>query len=769
MLERRLESTRAFIERAYCGWMHSQGVECDIVAYAGSSIGVVVAFCLVSLLEHLSVRPPVILIYLATTALCFWYGRQRAAFLAFGLSIVCLLCNFWAVERKWTHVAFYDAPIICLYVFYVWWIHTFSNARHQLEYVSQRNREQLEAAVLERTVELTRINAEYKAIFDAAPFGIVLMGRNRVVERCNALYEKMVGYNPGELLGHPAPIPDEERQAWAEQERRLQAGESILGHEAIRIRHDGSKFAATLWMSPLQDARGGYRGLVGFILDNTERNAAEAARLMLTTLVEHSPDLVAVTDEFGRLKFINSAGRHLLEAAEDEDMLETNLLERLFREQESGGYGELGSPLRATEHVDLSVLTDDPKTGERHQLCCASFTIPPPRPDGRVLHAFVAQDVTKRKEVETRLRLSLEENGRLLEENKALQERLQRENISLQERNLALQNEIADIQRTKFERIIGESPALRRTLSKVEQVASTDVTVLITGETGTGKELIAQAIHENSKRAQMPFRAINCAAFPATLMASELFGHERGAFTGADRQRLGQFELASGGTLFLDEVGELPLETQAMLLRVLEEHTFERLGGTKPIRSDVRIIVATNRDLHTGMQKGEFRRDLFFRLSGFPIEVPALRERKGDIPPLVKHFAEVSAARHGKRIRNIEKRAMEMLLAYSWPGNIRELRNVIDTSVIVSPGENLVVDEELLFGVESSRDSGTGTLKEKMEQYERSLIEHALTESRGRVAGASGAATLLGLPPSTLSARMQALKIDVLKFKALPD
>lgn len=322
---------------------------------------------------------------------------------------------------------------------------------------------------------------------------------------------------------------------------------------------------------------------------------------------------------------------------------------------------------------------------------------------------------------------------------------------------------------SRLGRFIGESPSIRRILNKVDQVAATDATVLITGETGTGKELIARAIHENSKRVGMPFRAINCAALPTTLMAAELFGHEKGAFTGAERLRLGQFELASGGTLFLDEIGEIPIETQAMLLRVLEERSFERLGGTKLIGSDVRIIVATNRDLQAAMQKGEFRQDLYFRLNGFPIEVPPLRERKDDIPRLVQHFVQVSSARHSKNIQNIERRAMEMMRSYSWPGNIRELRNVIDTFVIISPGEDLVIDEAILYDAPANQDKGAGTLEEKLTQYERGLIEGALVRARGRVSGASGAATILGMPPSTLFARMKTLRIDASRFKLQVD
>ena len=739
------------------------------IRYVIPMMSVGMAFVVVSALKHLSVRDPIILIYLAAIAVSFWNAQKGPGVLAFSLSTIALLHTFLTSEHRCLQVALYDLPALGFYFAFSWWIQFFSGSRHRHEDVLRQHGEELELAVKKRTAEFERMNAEYKTILDAAPFGIALFGPGRIVQRCNPEYEKMIGYNSGELIGRPAPLPDDQREAWRALEERLRAGQPITDHEAPRLRRDGSRFSSTIWLTPLHDCKDEYIGVVGFILDNTEQNARESERQMLTRLVERSPDLIAVADAEGKPVFINAAGKRLLCLATKDNLGLINLADQFQPAQRNGAEEPLVSPAGHDEHFALRANLKDPDTDQDILLCCTSFTIPSVIPEGKPLRAYVAQDISERKASEAKLRMSLEENRRLLDENRALQEKLQRENVSLQERNLALQSEIADIQRARFEKIIGESPALHRTLSKVEQVASTDVTVLITGETGTGKELIAQAIHDNSKRAHMPFRAINCAALPATLMASELFGHERGAFTGADRQRLGQFELASGGTLFLDEIGELPLETQAMLLRVLEEHTFERLGGTKPIRSDVRIIVATNRDLHAGMQNGEFRRDLFFRLSGFPIEVPALRERKGDIPHLVQHFVEVSAARHGKHIRNIEKRAMEMLLEYSWPGNIRELRNVIDTSVIVSPGEDLVVDEELLFGIESFTESGLGTLREKMDQYERSLIEHALTESRGRVAGASGAAAFLGLPPSTLSARMQALKIDVLKFKALPD
>lgn len=751
-------------------WLEQSATESVIVRYAIPITAVAFAFGVVSALQHFPVRDPFILVYLAAIAVSFWYGHTGPGILAFVLSTGCLLTHFFASEHSWLRIAMYDLPVLCFYVVFTWWIQSFVGSRHRLELVLRRNGEELEETVKARTEEVIRINTEYKTILDAAPFGIALFGPDRFVLRCNPQYEAMIGYGPGELLGKPAPLPEEQREAWKTLEDTLRAGQPVIDHEVPRVRRDGSQFPATIWMTPLQDHRGSLAGLVGFILDNTERNAREVERQMLTTLVERSPDLVAVTDERGNLTFMNSAGRRLFGLGLADDLSHVNLPEQFRWQSPTGDAMQFLNALPGEEdHFDIETSCKNLATGDPIQLDCTSFAIPPAKPGGSILRAFVAQDISERKEAEVKLRKSLEENGRLLEENRALQEKLQRENISLQERNLALQSEIAEIKRTQFEKIIGESPALRRTLSKIEQVAATDVTVLITGETGTGKELIAQAIHESSKRAGMPFRAINCAALPATLMAAELFGHEKGAFTGAERLRLGQFELASGGTLFLDEIAEMPVETQAMLLRVLEEHGFERLGGTKLIVSDVRIIAATNRDLHAAMQQGEFRQDLFFRLNGFRIEMPPLRERRDDIPLLVQHFVQVSAARHGKSIRNIEKRAMEMLLTYGWPGNVRELRNVIDTSVIISSGEDLVVDEELLFGSPLVGDVATGTLEEKVAQYERSLIEHALAEAHGRVSGPSGAATLLGMPASTLSARIRVLKINVARYKRTED
>ena len=296
-----------------------------------------------------------------------------------------------------------------------------------------------------------------------------------------------------------------------------------------------------------------------------------------------------------------------------------------------------------------------------------------------------------------------------------------------------------------------------------------DSTVLITGETGTGKELVARAIHRRSDRASRAFVSENCAAIPRDLIASELFGHEKGAFTGATQQRLGRFELANGGTLFLDEVGELPAETQIALLRVLQEHEFERVGGTRPIRADVRVIAATNRDLQAAISAGSFRSDLFYRLNVFPIEIPPLRERKEDIPLLVEYFIDRYARKAGKPITTVEKRTLQVLQSYPWPGNIRELQNVIERSVIVCDTENFSVDESWLSRQPVATEAKNQLeLSRKLAAQEKEMIEAALRESRGRVSGSSGAAVKLGIPGSTLESKIRSLKINKNHFRTNP-
>ena len=346
-----------------------------------------------------------------------------------------------------------------------------------------------------------------------------------------------------------------------------------------------------------------------------------------------------------------------------------------------------------------------------------------------------------------------------IEDRKRAEERVQKENVALRE----------EIDKASmFEEIVGSSAALKEVLARVSQVAPTDATVLLTGETGTGKELIARAIHKRSQRSAKAFVTVNCAAIPQTLIGSELFGHEKGAFTGALQRRLGRFELADGGTIFLDEIGELPAETQSALLRVLQEREFERVGGTQTIRADVRVIAATNRDLKAAMMNGTFRSDLFYRLQVFPIEIPPLRERREDIPLLVEYFTDRYTSKMGKKIRSISHKSLDLLRSYFWPGNIRELQNVVERAVIVAETEVLSIDESWL-----TRDSAaetapaTGRLFKIPPDQEKKIIEAALAESRGRVSGPSGAAMKLGMPSTTLESRIRSLKINKHRFKAL--
>jgi PAS domain S-box-containing protein len=330
----------------------------------------------------------------------------------------------------------------------------------------------------------------------------------------------------------------------------------------------------------------------------------------------------------------------------------------------------------------------------------------------------------------------------------------------LYKENLVLRDEV--VRTSMFEEIVGTSPTLQPVLARVAKVARTDSTVLITGETGTGKELVARAIHRRSARASRAFVSVNCAAIPRELIASELFGHEKGAFTGATQRRLGRFELAHGGTLFLDEVGELPMETQVALLRVLQEREFERVGGSASVRVDVRVVAATNRDLQATIEAGTFRSDLFYRLNVFPIAVPALRERADDIPLLVEYFIDRYGRKAGKTIRRVNKRTLDRLRAYPWPGNVRELQNVIERSVIVCDTDEFTVDESWL-STTSARD--TRALSGTVAAHEKAVIEDALRACGGRVYGPSGAAVRLGIPRSTLESKIRGLRINKHRFR----
>jgi PAS domain S-box-containing protein len=488
---------------------------------------------------------------------------------------------------------------------------------------------------------------------------------------------------------------------------------------------------------------------VGSVMDVTERKRAEEAlrksEEQWRDVFENNPTTYFMVDAAGTVMSVNPFGAEQL------------------------GYS-------VSELVGQPVLTvfyepDRPKVQENFVTCLErmgrsmSWEMRKVRKDGAVIWVretakavdrvdgpivlIACEDVTAAKR-------SQQDLEKAFREIKVLKEQLHRENIALRE-------EIGET--SMFEEIVGGSPLLKAVLERVAKVAPTDSTVLITGETGTGKELIARAIHKRSQRSARPFVKVSCAAIPQPLVASELFGHEKGAFTGALQQRIGRFELAEGGTIFLDEIGELPPETQIALLRVLQEREFERVGGSQPIPVDVRVIAATNRDLKSALAAGEFRNDLFYRINVFPIQMPALRERREDIPVLVKYFIDRYARKAGKQIINISNKTLDLLQSYPWPGNIRELQNVIERSVIVCDTENFSVDESWLFHEDLPASRQRPRLSEKLAAEEKTEIEAVLTETRGRVSGPYGAAARLGMPPSTLESKIKSLKIDKAKFR----
>jgi transcriptional regulator with GAF, ATPase, and Fis domain len=361
------------------------------------------------------------------------------------------------------------------------------------------------------------------------------------------------------------------------------------------------------------------------------------------------------------------------------------------------------------------------------------------------LYEKMQQEIGQRRNAEQALKRSAAELQAALAEVEQLKNRLQIENVYLQEEIKTEHN---------FEEIIGRSTALKKVLRGAEQVASSDATVLIRGETGTGKELVARAVHNLSQRKDTPLVKVNCGAIPANLVESELFGHEKGAFTGALQRRIGRFEMADGGTIFLDEVGELPSDTQVKLLRVLQDGEFERVGSSKPVKVDVRVIAATNRNLSAAIKEGAFREDLFYRLNVFPLDMPPLRERKTDIPLLVNFFINKLGKKMGKDIKGVSKATLERMESYSWPGNVRELQNVIERAVVTASGSTIEIDDSILGADSTSRAD-----VEALQQVERAHIIRVLKETNWVVHGQAGAAAILRINPSTLRFRMQKLGI----------
>jgi PAS domain S-box-containing protein len=873
--------------------------------YGIAFLWVLAAFLAIFVLRRFEVRDPFASVFLTAIAVSFLYGGTGPGILSIALSTLSLQF-FLHTPGGWLHVALRDLPVFCVFLVVGVAIYRFNRRLRRTEYLLEETLNDLEARVAARTVEVTETNGkltqiivEHKALLDAAPFGIALLepGQERIVRSCNRAYEEMLGFEPGEIIGQPAPLPENERETWNLQERGLRAGQRIENYETRRIRRDGSEFYATIFARPLLGEEGTYNGLLGVIIDDTKRYEQNAEMLMLREMIQNSPDFIGVAKVTGEAVFINKAGQRQFGLEGDEQVRQTNVYQYFAEEQRTLATEHLIPTLVKQGQLEFETVARNFRTGKHFPLHCTCFVIPDPRtkepafiaavakdlsdrkreedelrrsgaylaegqrlsrigswawntvtgetfwsqelfrilgldpeavkpslaaymervhPDDRaqvervagvavgerrdvdheyrivlpggtikqirsmghpslsasgVLELIVAaMDVTEQHQREADLQRSLQQIEALLKEKDALEDQLRRENVSLHEFTRALQVRFASIQREGFDRIIGSSPALERLLMMVAKVSRTDSTVLITGETGTGKELVAQAIHENSKRAGIPLVTVNCATLTDTLAASELFGHEKGAFTGAHERHLGHFEAAKGGTILLDEVGELALETQAALLRVLDNQAFQRVGSTTPIRMDVRVLAATNRDLEAAVKTGTFREDLYYRLRSFPIKVPALRERREDIPLLAEHYIAVFAAKYEKTIQSVEKRSLEMLLSYDWPGNVRELQKVIEASVILCEGGTLSIDERQLsrsvaHKQRSIEPSLQRPLQEDVLNYQRARIEDALIKCNGQVGGSSGAAALLGIPVTTLRHRMEALKIEPNDFR----
>ena len=423
--------------------------------------------------------------------------------------------------------------------------------------------------------------------------------------------------------------------------------------------------------------------------------------------------------------------------------------------------GYIKQTLRPYVSRNLEVERRFPKDDDFLQYGIRSYIVLPLMRQGILIGAVNYLSIEKRDYTDDEIQLLQDvsemvsiavSNALAYDEIHSLKERLQVE-------NRLLQDEI--VQRSIYEEIVGSSGSLRKVLSAIDRVAPMDTTVLITGETGTGKELVAHAIHKRSQRSARALVKVNCAALPSDLIASELFGHEKGAFTGALQQRIGRFEAAGGGTIFLDEIGELNPEMQVALLRVLQEKEFERVGGNRTIQTDVRVITATNRDLSREVSEGRFRMDLYYRLNVFPVHVPSLRERPDDIPILVDYFASRFASRMGKRIRQIDKATLDSMLTYSWPGNIRELQNVIERGVILADSDVFRLEKGTLVNEPRVME------KEVHHDNPKAEIEAVLRETRGRISGPDGAAARLGIPASTLESRIRTLKINKHQFRTV--
>ena len=582
---------------------------------------------------------------------------------------------------------------------------------------------------LQRSEERFRLLVE-----DVKDYAIFMLDPEGRVASWNAGAQHIKGYTAEEIVGQHFSrfyAEDDIRRRKPEEELRIAASEGKLEDEGWRLRKDGSRFWADVVITAIRNPKGDLLGFAKITRDFTERKATEErlerSESRFRALFEFSPDAIVVTDHQGRITEVNTQVENMFGYSPSE--LAGQPVEMLIPERFRRAH-----PGHRIDYVERS----------RTRPMGAGLELRGLRKDGTEFPVDIMLSAVESGD--SKMILSV---VRDLSEKMRAQEELERK----EREKLYLEEELND---HLFEDIVGESTALRKVLKQVETVAPTNTTVLILGETGTGKELIARAIHQLSPRNSRSLIKLNCSAIPSGLLESELFGHEKGAFTGAVAQRIGRLELADGGTLFLDEVGDLPSELQPKLLRALQEHEFERLGGSRSISVDVRLVAATNRNLEQMVANREFRSDLYYRLRVFPITLPSLRDRRADIPLLVRYFVSKHARRMSKQIESIPLEVMKALTKWDWPGNVRELENFIERSVILSKGPNLRIPLNELVDPVKTRAAEDATL----ESNDREHILGVLRQTKGVIAGAQGAAARLGLKRTTLNSKLKKLGIE---------
>jgi PAS domain S-box-containing protein len=596
--------------------------------------------------------------------------------------------------------------------------------------------------------------AHFEKLFELAPEAIVLRDIENRVLRVNREFTNLYGFTPEEAIGQYVSdliVPDDQRDESGKMREALARGERVEA-ELTRKRKDGSRLSVSFVAAPVK-VEGNTPEIFSIYRDITERKRAEEALRRSEAYLSEGQRL-SHTGSWARCitsgeVYFSQESHRIFGFAPNTNVTIEMILSRIHPDDRAAAQETIQKANLDSVDFDLHyrIILDDGSIRYVHVI-----GHPVRKPDGQVAEFIGTHvDVTER-------RLSRKALEDALVEINNLKEQLFQENV-------ALRQEIDET--SMFEEIVGKSSALQKVLKELETVGPTDSTVLILGETGTGKELIARAIHNLSARKSNAFVKVNCAAIPTGLLESEFFGHERGAFTGAIAQRIGRFELAHHGTVFLDEIGEIPLDLQPKLLRVLQEREFERLGSSRTLQTDARLIAATNRDLSELVAEHKFRSDLFYRLNVFPIRVPSLRERPEDVPLLVRHFAEIYSRRMGKLIRNIPPETMSAFMSYDWPGNVRELQNVIERAVIlsshgvlrVSPAELKMTSTATPANAEIVAAIRPKRVRTTVPPLTREQIAQALRESGGRVGGVEGAAARLGLKRTTLIAQMKRLGV----------